>query len=700
MSVLTIGLAMAMLSPQREPQYGNWRSSKIGGGGFIQGVEIAPSDPKRAYAWVDVGGVYRSDDYGRSWRMLQGALPPRQGNQPVRAFSVDPRNADRILVGTGDHWTSAPEGLYLSENGGRSFKKVLTANYPGNSDYRWTGLLLARHPKSPDVILTGSMGSGAFRSTDGGKSWQAAGLEGVCATDVRFDRADPERAWICAQPYDSWLFGKQNAGLKGGFYRSSDGGRSWAKVADESPTEMLQDPVDASRVYGIFGSREIRLTTDGGDTWRPFSEGLPLKTGGGGPSENEFNALADGPDFVLTASTEGTFYRLNTGSSRWEKLPEPKVEETYYGQPWYGAWDGKGWRHYGKALGSITVDRRDPKRWFFTDWYAIWQTTDAGKTWKLSMDGVEVTVLHTLQQDPSNPNLVHLGMADNGYMRSTNGGERFMPGHVNSNMKGISVSPTRPSRVYGVGDPSNGQWLSNTVWLSNDGGRKWSRSPGTGLPAAENRRCNSIAVDPRNPDLVYVAVAGEVGPGKGGVYQSTDGGNSWSWFGKGLREGQPFFQSDIWVVGRELAAGSDGTLVAASREHNLAYRYDPKSGTWTEARRFGSSANDVVADPRQPGVFYLGSDRDGVFKTADGGRSWTQILNRGAQHIALDLGRSGRLAAGTAPGVFVSTDDGRTWKDLSTQLPTRNNGIPAFAGDRLLVGTSGSGVFWMPLGRK
>lgn len=266
-------VALAQSSPVPPAQYGPWRSCRIGGGGYAQNVVLCPSDPKRCYAYIDVGGLYRSDDGGQTWRMLHGNLPARETNYQVRGLVVDPRNADIVLIATGSQWADQPEGLYRSTDGGTNWKKTLNAYYMGNGDDRWAGLLLARDPKQPDVIVAASENTGVFRSTDNGLTWNKRGLEGLHPTDLKFDTTNPKRLWLCALPYHGWFGGKMTT-LTGGFFRSDDGGTTWKKLADAGPSEVLPDPMIVSRLYGIVNNR-VQLSSDAGATWTDASSGCP-----------------------------------------------------------------------------------------------------------------------------------------------------------------------------------------------------------------------------------------------------------------------------------------------------------------------------------------------------------------------------------------------------------------------------------------
>ncbi|MFQ3671720.1 MAG: hypothetical protein SNJ84_09720, partial [Verrucomicrobiia bacterium] len=200
---------------KHETTYGSWRSSKLGGGGYLGRVVPVPSKPGRLYTYIDVAGCFRSDDDGRTWQMLHGSLPGRLGNYCVRDLNVHPDNPDSLIIAVGTQWAE-PEGIYRSTDGGRSWEPVLRARFYGNEDWRWAGLVLARDPRDPNLIYAASAGDGVWRSTDDGQTWEKLGLEGVYPTDFRVDPHNPQRLWLNAAPFAP--FGGKP--LLGGFYRS------------------------------------------------------------------------------------------------------------------------------------------------------------------------------------------------------------------------------------------------------------------------------------------------------------------------------------------------------------------------------------------------------------------------------------------------------------------------------------------------
>lgn len=701
MAACVLSMAASLPGFCAETTYGPWRHSAIGGGGYIQNVVLCASDAKRAYAYVDNSGMFRSDDGGRSWRILHGTLPVSFGIYDIRGLVVDPRNADRIVAAIGGQWDK-PWGLFASDDGGGTWRQTLTANFFGSDEFREAGFIIDRHPGKPDELTVATGGTGVFRSDDNGSTWRKLGLEGLYPTDLRYDRAQPTRLWLCAQPM-KMRSATYPTPMAGGFHRSEDGGIHWVKLADLSPTEILQDPLDAKRLYGIFGETRICTSTDGGAQWTDLSAGLEVAKPEERPNGNHprrYTAMAAGPDFVLTASGMGQFYRLNATRTAWERIERQGLEEQFRGKDWFASRARGVHGHFGSALGSITVDPVRPERWFFTDFYGIYQTTDAGRNWALSCDGVDATVLFCLAQDPTDAGVVHLGMADNGFFLSENGGGRFLrPDAGNQNTMSISVSRALPSRVYAVGSGLNAHLAgmkSAQVWVSTDRGQTWSASPMVGLPAMDDRFAGTIAADPDDPFTAYVTVSGVSGQNDGGVYRTRDGGKSWVWMGEGLPEKNWFFRTHPWGGGRQLAVGKKGALVASGSAGT--FHRSASGQTWVRAEKQpGGSPVEVVADPHHAGRFYIAADAGGILRSDDSGASWSTVFQGNSHHVAVDEAVPDRIAAGLADGVAISFDGAQTWTNADMRLPYRYQPIVAFAGDRLLAGTVGNGCFWMPL---
>lgn len=157
-----------------EPEQPPWRVLPIYGGGYVQNVVMCPIDTNRLYTYVDVGGPYRSDDAGRNWRPLHANMPLALRNRQmdhVRTLSVDPRDADNLVIAAGNT-AVLPGGIGVSRDGGRTWKRTLEANFYGNGPMRMHGFVLDRNPFCPDELVAGEDLSGIFVSRDNGETWR------------------------------------------------------------------------------------------------------------------------------------------------------------------------------------------------------------------------------------------------------------------------------------------------------------------------------------------------------------------------------------------------------------------------------------------------------------------------------------------------------------------------------------------------
>ena len=196
LSLCFLAVAALLMPGAKAAQYGDWNSTPIGGGGYLLNTVFCASNPEVVYCNSDVGGLFKSEDGGTSWKMIHGNAP-----SPlyfVRGIDVDPRNADIVLAAVGEQW--GPRlGVYRTADGGKSWKMVCPSAHYGNSENKQGGNVFARNPAAPDTAYMASS-DGIFVSRDNGVSWKKLGHAGYGISALVIDRANPTRLWLCAQP--------------------------------------------------------------------------------------------------------------------------------------------------------------------------------------------------------------------------------------------------------------------------------------------------------------------------------------------------------------------------------------------------------------------------------------------------------------------------------------------------------------------
>ena len=736
----------AVAEPATYRSYGEWTASDIGGGGYVLGVRFT-TDPDRLYAWTDVGGAHRSDDGGLTWRNMTYRLPYGDPEGPagrgllyVRDLLADTTDADHVILMLGNQF-HAPLGLYRSTDGGETWSHVHRVAAAGDGDARGYGGVLVRSPHDPDVLYAAGLGDGLHQSNDNGESWARLGGPAVQPSGLLVDVDSPDTLYLASLTTDTSANAEvanlpgERLKLDGGLRRSIDGGASWQVLLDTDVRDVAQHRLRDGVMPNLYivgpDGRSVRVSGDAGQTWSPIETGLHLLKEGGDHwnSHGTYGNLTEAHGSLFLLSTRGDIYKLAEDGASWTRIGPEVVHDP---EDWFGATAehptyGTDWVNTLSAAADIAIDPNDPARMAVTDWYSVYLSHDRGRTLVNRTEGLENTYIDALVQspDPSMQDVVHLGMADMGYFRSTDAGASFTGvsnrSVITNNIKSLSVPAWDPDRVYAVGPtPPGGGWWAGVVFISDDAGQTWRQSEMIGLPemSEPGARAHTILAPDAEPGVVYLAVAGEVDGSGGGVYRSTDAGDTWRLDSAGLpvQSGQSFFRRESFQVGHELTAGPGGTLYALDQDRGRLFRRAAGADAWAPVATPAPFA-DVAADPHRagrlfaaapasfPSVLEPGDGTAGLYRSDDRGETWQRLRTPEAapdpRHIAIDRLAADRLAVGTDAGVILSRDGGATWTHLDRSLPGRvgwNRG--AFAGSRLIVGSGGLGCYWIDLERE
>ena len=690
---------------------GPWHLVGPGGGGWIQSVAYSPHNPRTLFVGCDVGGFYRSDDAGASWRIQNSGL-----RDPfVQAIVPHPTKPETIYLAT-------LSGPHRSDDGGRTWR-LLRNGFPPTDRYRYTAPLgcLVMDPKAPDTLYAGigsprehKWGQGAVWVTrDGGEHWSRYNAAGTLPDDAIVSDILPRADGLLVV-------------TSRGLYRTADGS-TMTKLAGGLPAERTRYLATcASRPAVLYCTVEstpgkspldggVFRSDDGGASWTRRVEGLHqwAKEGDGNRMlTSQYDHLAvdpANPDHVYVSGAawvNAGVFGSEDGGLHWRRLtntdkahPPVNLDQGYIG--------------WGPVPESWALHPADAKRLLFGTSGSVIETLDGGTSWKQLHTtalpggewrgtGVEVTCLWTLGPHPTRGDEWLLGYMDIANWRTTNAGAsmaRAMTGvsrDHDSTGTAYAWDPQAPDTVWA----GMGQWGSNRggLYVSRDAGRGWSLVPG--LPEA---RVAQVVLDPTSPvsaRRLWVNLSEKglfTGPADGSDWQRADAGltgpvSSLVWAGgpMALTDRAKDQPGGVW---KRDAAGwqrLDKTPFAASMRALAVAPGDPQ-------RLYVATRDDYIAPTFWPG---------GLYGSTDGGASWKRLFtDRFVSSVVIDPRDPRHLVVGTndhpyhneplGHGVHESRDGGATWRDITDNLPLPNIACLAFdAKGRLLAGTGGCSLWW------
>lgn len=632
-------------------------------------VAIAPSDTDIIYAGTGEqnnrqstswgNGVYRSDDGGKTWKHL-GLDETRHIGKVI----VHPKNPDIVWVAAlGNLWMGTEErGVYKTTDGGESWDRVLYVD-------EFTGVVdMEIDPVNPDILYAatyqrlrrtwgfngGGPGSGIYKSTDGGSSWEEL-TNGIPGDDKgRIGLA-------VAQSNPQVLYATIEHREEEGTYRSGDAGASWEKVNDLNPRPMYYshiyvDPKNADRVYIL--STEFYMSEDGGEVFRQMPTRPTYDVGVHSDHHTLWIDPTDTEHFYL-AGDAGLHETWDRGET-YRRINNIPIGQFYAigldnRNPYYiygGMQDNHSWMGPNETRRWIGIINDDWSQIGFGD--GMYQQPDPGNyrfVYNASQNG------GIRRLDPKTGDLLDI--------------EPVPPGDEDYRFDWVTpilVSNHDPTTVYIGG---------NRLFISHDQGDSWQRTKDLsrnrdrselelmGVPGSEDMlskhdgtssygEITTIAESPLNPDILWV------GTDDGNIQVSRDGGKTWN----------------------EVASNIDGV-------------------------RYGTYISRVTASGAGEGVAYAALDahRDGdfapyVFKTTDFGQSWENISGglpeEGSVNEIIEHPRSENLLfLGTEHHLYISLDAGHTWLEFGSNLPTTlydDMSIHEREND-LVVGTHGRSIW-------
>jgi photosystem II stability/assembly factor-like uncharacterized protein len=644
----------------------NWKNiSDKYYGGTIGAIAVAPSDEDVVYVGEGentmrgnvsegLGGMWRSNDAGRTWKNIG----LKDGRHIIRII-IHPKNPDIVWVAVVGHLFGPNEerGVYKTTDGGKTWKRTLYVNNqtgasdlvmePGNPEVFYAGMW--RIIRTPHSLESGGEGSGIWKSTDGGETWQnitaakgfPKGTWGIVGVAVAPSNADKVYALIEHE--------------KGGLYTSTDAGQSWTLVSSDNNirqrawyySKIFVDPKNENLVYapnvGFMRSR------DGGRTWQ--SVRTPH-----GDHHDLWIDPADGNRMIV--ADDGGGQVSFDGGENWSTYMNQPTAQIYR----VSTDNSFPYRVLGAQQDNSTI-RIKSRTYGFAITDEDWEST-AG-----SESGYVVA-------DPLNPDIVYGG---------NYGGYLSRLDHKTGENRAINVWPDNPMGAGADVLKYRFQWNFPIFFSPHNPKRLYTA--GNVLFASENEGQSWEAI---SPDLTTNDKSRQ-GPSGGPI---TRDNTSVEYYCTIFTATESALEKDL------LWTGSDDGLIHVSKNggknwENVTPKDAPKWMMW----------NCVETDPFKKGAAWFVGTRyksddfaPYLYKTEDYGKTWKLLVNginklHFTRALRADRKRQGLLYAGTEYGMYISFDDGLNWKPFQLNMPVTPVTDLAIKENDLVVATQGRSFY-------
>ncbi|MDR6549084.1 sugar-binding protein [Paenibacillus qinlingensis] len=685
MQLLSVNSAKAA---QQEPY--NWQNVRIGGGGFVTGIAIHPTEPNLVYIRTDVGGALRWDEVNHKWIQLLNETPREKYNlYGVDAIALDPSNPNVVYVAAGKYdYVGAPADILKSTDRGENWTSTgFAPRHYGNGSGRDLGERLVVDPNNSQVLYMGTRYDGLWKSTSGAStgSWEQVTNYPTLGTNptglnfVLFDKSTGSPGVSTQTIY---------VGVKGtGIYKSVNGGTTWTLMTGSPLTPRRAVLAGGDTMYVTYESGVTKFT---GGVWTDITP----------PSTGRYNGITvdpTNPNIIMTAIEDGSntpapIYRSVNGGTNWTQVTFVKHPDV----PWWTS----NW--FSANTSTLTIDPHFPKRVWLTDFYGTWRTDDITATpshWYTYEEGHEEVVTFALRSTPIGAPLLS-GHADVDGMRHTSL-TTYPSGKLGNPSLGDTVSidfqESNPNFIARVG--STRYAGTGGGGYSTDNGATWSAFPNP--PGMAGR----IAVSAGSETMVWV-------PQSGSPIFSTNRGQTWN-SSTGAPSGAVH---DFWVWYQPLASDrvNNNTFYLLERNTWKLFRSTDGGASWNVASTMPTIPTktpayfSIKAAPGKAGEVWVSLDGGGLWRSSNSGDSWTQLAN--VQQATLFAFGKNKLGS-TDPTVFVygkvdstvgifrSDDFGVTWVKIDVAEPAIGAEANTMEGDRqtwgrVYIGTNGTGVFY------
>lgn len=689
-----------------------WRNiGPFRGGRSVAGSGVS-NDPQRYYMGTVGGGVWKTDDAGMTWKNVSDG---QMKTSSVGAIGLCESDPAVVYVGMGEHaprgvMTSYGDGVYKSTDAGKTWKHL--------------GLDLTRHiaavrvhPQNPDVAFVAAQGAlhgasaerGIYKTTDGGKTWRKVLFvdENTGCNDLSMDMTNPRILYASMWDYRRLPWQVQSGGKGSGLYKSTDAGETWTKLEKGLPKELGKMGISVSkanpnRVYAVIESDTktekggVFLSDDAGKSWNRVSK-----------DHRTVQRAWYYVEIFADPLDENTVYVLNT--SVLKSIDGGKTFSTITGS--------HGDHHH------LWINPQNNRNLFLSNDGGGAVTFNGGKSWS-SQNNQPTAQFYRVNADNQFPYRVYGGQQDNTSVMiasrttqgsgitekdwfSSAGGESaflaFNPddtryvlggsyqGTINvldqqtHEGKPIMVSPIQYQALEAKTMKYRFNWNAPIIWSKHEPNAFYHAGNRLFKTTDLGKSWTTVSPDLTRHDTTRL--------GWGGAPYTNEGAGGENYATIAYVLESPAEKGTLWT-------GSDDGLVHLTRDGGK---------TWTNVTPAGlgeTLINCIEVSPHDKATAYIATTRykvndfaPAIYKTTNYGKSWTKIVTGipyGAftRTVREDPERKGLLYAGTETGLYISYNDGASWRAWQLNLPVSPvTDLKVHQGD-LIAATAGRS-FWI-----
>ena len=661
--------------------FGSIKARQIGPAvmsGRVTDIEGHPTNARVLYIGAAGGGIWKSADGGSTFTSIFDKY-----NQSIGALALDPKNPDQVIwAGTGETWTrnsvSVGDGLYKSTDGGANWQKMGFENSDRISS-------IQINPNNTDEVYVGVLGAlwgddnerGVYKTSDGGQTWERllAGDISTGCSELILDKNDPNILYAAFWEYrrTGWSF--SSGGTKSALYKSTDAGKTWAKIHNGFPTgtlgrfavalapsnsNVLYAAVEAEKDKGLYRS------DDGGANWTYLNKdfGLVIRP-------FYFSRIVvdpRNPDVLVKAGLSGSISK--DGGKTFKDL---------------------GFMH--SDIHDYWFDIKDSDRFYAGTDGGLYRTWDGGNNMEI-VNNLPLSQFYHVSVDNAEPYNIYGGLQDNGSWF----GPSSSPGGIEAK-DWTSVGAGDGFRVYRHPEKNivySEMQGAEGVWrydIDKNQLKTIKPFPVAGDPKLRFNWNAPLSVSPHNADRLFL--------GSQFVHVSNDMGNNWQKISPDLTTNDPAKQNQVESGGiSKDNSGAENhctifTIAESALDEKVIWvgtddgnvQVTQNGGTeWTNvtANITGLPANTwcyhIEASSFSKGSAYAVFDghttndkKPYVYKTTDFGKTWKSIVTDEiygfARNIQEDYENENLLFLGTEFGLYVTIDGGAHWSQFTNNMP-------------------------------